>query len=90
MLLQDIISVLNCHLILIFFHLFCRIENEIEDLETEEMNISANEELILKRLKEVERTAEDIIKVLLGLVVFPCLMALKTYCSILGYFFANI
>ncbi|KAB5586819.1 hypothetical protein PHYPO_G00005880 [Pangasianodon hypophthalmus] len=39
-----------------------RIESEIEDLETEEMNISANEELILKRLKEVERTAEDIIK----------------------------
>ncbi|TSK34843.1 Palmdelphin [Bagarius yarrelli] len=39
-----------------------RIEHEIEDLETEEMNISANEELILKRLKEVERTAEDIIK----------------------------
>ncbi|KAK3550630.1 hypothetical protein QTP70_001818 [Hemibagrus guttatus] len=39
-----------------------RMEHEIEDLETEEMNISANEGLILKRLKEVERTTEDIIK----------------------------
>ncbi|XP_047667367.1 palmdelphin isoform X5 [Tachysurus fulvidraco] len=39
-----------------------RIELEIEDLETVEMSISAKEELILKRLKEVERTAEDIIK----------------------------
>ncbi|KAF7656181.1 hypothetical protein LDENG_00045350 [Lucifuga dentata] len=39
-----------------------RIEKEIEALETEELNISANEEIILKRLKEVERTAEDIIK----------------------------
>lgn len=32
-------------------------------METEELNISANEEVVLKRLKEVERTAEDIIKV---------------------------
>ncbi|XP_036935321.1 uncharacterized protein palmdb isoform X3 [Acanthopagrus latus] len=39
-----------------------RIEKEIEALETEELNISANEEVVLKRLKEVERTAEDIIK----------------------------
>ncbi|XP_041670138.1 palmdelphin isoform X3 [Cheilinus undulatus] len=39
-----------------------RIEKEIEALETEELNISANEEVILKRLKEVERTTEDIIK----------------------------
>lgn len=69
-----------------FFHLFCRIESEIEDLEKEEMNISANEELVLKRLKEVERTAEDIIKVLLGLVIYLCLKALKTSCSTLGYF----
>ncbi|KAI5613411.1 palmdelphin isoform X3, partial [Silurus asotus] len=38
------------------------IESEIEYLETEELNISAKEGLILKRLKEVERTAEDIIK----------------------------
>lgn len=40
-----------------------RIEKEIEALETQELNISANEEVVLKRLKEVERTAEDIIKV---------------------------
>lgn len=40
-----------------------RIEKEIEALETQELNISANEEIVLKRLKEVERTAEDIIKV---------------------------
>ncbi|KAM9839421.1 palmdelphin [Aulostomus maculatus] len=39
-----------------------RIEKEIEALEAQELNISANEEVILKRLKEVERTAEDIIK----------------------------
>uniref|UniRef100_A0A3Q2YN35 Uncharacterized protein n=1 Tax=Hippocampus comes TaxID=109280 RepID=A0A3Q2YN35_HIPCM len=38
-------------------------EKEIEALETEELHISANEEVVLKRLKEVERTAEDIIKV---------------------------
>ncbi|KAM4534333.1 palmdelphin isoform 3-T3 [Odontesthes bonariensis] len=39
-----------------------RIEKEIESLEEQELNISANEEAVLKRLKEVERTAEDIIK----------------------------
>ncbi|XP_067434105.1 palmdelphin-like isoform X1 [Thunnus thynnus] len=39
-----------------------RIEKEIEDLEAQELNISANEEVVLKRLKEVEKTAEDIIK----------------------------
>ncbi|XP_061122229.1 palmdelphin isoform X2 [Syngnathus typhle] len=39
-----------------------KIEKEIEALETEELNISANEEFVLKRLKEVERTPEDIIK----------------------------
>ncbi len=41
----------------------CRIEKEIEALENEELNISANEEVVLKRLKEVEKTAADIIKV---------------------------
>nr|XP_054607347.1 protein P200 isoform X1 [Nothobranchius furzeri]XP_054607348.1 protein P200 isoform X1 [Nothobranchius furzeri]XP_054607349.1 protein P200 isoform X1 [Nothobranchius furzeri] len=39
-----------------------RIEKEIKDLETQELNISANEEVVLRRLKEVERTPEDIIK----------------------------
>ncbi|KAK2859298.1 hypothetical protein Q5P01_003918 [Channa striata] len=39
-----------------------RIEKEVEALEAQELSISANEEVILKRLKEVERTAEDIIK----------------------------
>nr|XP_020494216.1 cardiomyopathy-associated protein 5-like isoform X1 [Labrus bergylta] len=39
-----------------------RIEKELEALETQELNISANEEVVLKRLKEVERTTEDIIK----------------------------
>ncbi|KAG9351100.1 hypothetical protein JZ751_024990 [Albula glossodonta] len=39
-----------------------RMEKEIEALEMQETTISANEQLILKRLKEVERTAEDIIK----------------------------
>ncbi|XP_076844504.1 palmdelphin isoform X4 [Brachyhypopomus gauderio] len=45
-----------------------RIESEIGDLETKETNISVNEELILKRLKEVEKTAEDIIKEVNGKV----------------------
>uniref|UniRef100_A0A4W6EB39 Palmdelphin n=1 Tax=Lates calcarifer TaxID=8187 RepID=A0A4W6EB39_LATCA len=40
-----------------------RIEKEIMALEAQELDISANEEVVLKRLKEVERTAEDIIKV---------------------------
>lgn len=39
-----------------------RMEKEMEELEAEELNISANEEAILRRLKEVERTTEDIIK----------------------------
>ncbi|XP_030626011.1 palmdelphin isoform X1 [Chanos chanos] len=39
-----------------------RIEREIKALETQEMEISSNEVLILKRLKEVEKTPEDIIK----------------------------
>lgn len=46
-----------------FISRVCRIEKEIEALETQELNISANEEAVLKRLKEVERTPEDIIKV---------------------------
>ncbi|KAK7881853.1 hypothetical protein WMY93_030262 [Mugilogobius chulae] len=39
-----------------------RMEKEIEELEAQELELSANEENILKRLKEVERTTEDIIK----------------------------
>uniref|UniRef100_A0A8C2ESV4 Palmdelphin n=1 Tax=Cyprinus carpio TaxID=7962 RepID=A0A8C2ESV4_CYPCA len=39
-----------------------RIEKEIEALEREEMNISTNEGLILKRLKAIEKSPEDIIK----------------------------
>uniref|UniRef100_A0A667X268 Palmdelphin n=1 Tax=Myripristis murdjan TaxID=586833 RepID=A0A667X268_9TELE len=51
-------------------HSFNRIEKEIEALETQELNISANEEVILKRLKEVEKTAEDIIKVDTNLITY--------------------
>ncbi|NXU55932.1 PALMD protein, partial [Turnix velox] len=40
-----------------------RLEKEIETLEREEMEVSAKEEAILKKLKSVEKTAEDIIKV---------------------------
>uniref|UniRef100_A0A667X5X7 Palmdelphin n=1 Tax=Myripristis murdjan TaxID=586833 RepID=A0A667X5X7_9TELE len=57
-----------------------RIEKEIEALETQELNISANEEVILKRLKEVEKTAEDIIKVDMNLIT--CLPSSK--CSLLS------
>ncbi|KAI4885780.1 hypothetical protein NFI96_019470 [Prochilodus magdalenae] len=39
-----------------------RIEKEIEALEREELNISTNEGLILKRLKAIEKSTEDIIK----------------------------
>ncbi|XP_038601897.1 palmdelphin [Tachyglossus aculeatus] len=39
-----------------------RLEKEIEELEKEEVQISANEEAILKKLRSVERTAEDIIR----------------------------
>uniref|UniRef100_A0A3B3IMJ5 Uncharacterized protein n=1 Tax=Oryzias latipes TaxID=8090 RepID=A0A3B3IMJ5_ORYLA len=39
-----------------------RIEKEVEALEMQELSISANEEVVLKRLKEVERTAEEIIR----------------------------
>lgn len=44
---------------------FCRIEKEIEALEREELNISTNEGLILNRLKAIEKSTEDIIKVFL-------------------------
>ncbi|KAL4635096.1 palmdelphin isoform X1 [Arapaima gigas] len=39
-----------------------RMEKEIEALESQEVTISTNEALILKRLKEIEKTTEDIIK----------------------------
>ncbi|KAJ0022696.1 hypothetical protein NQD34_014830, partial [Periophthalmus magnuspinnatus] len=40
-----------------------KMEKEMEELEEQELDLSAKEENILKRLKEVERTTEDIIKV---------------------------
>ncbi|XP_033842145.1 palmdelphin isoform X2 [Periophthalmus magnuspinnatus] len=39
-----------------------KMEKEMEELEEQELDLSAKEENILKRLKEVERTTEDIIK----------------------------
>lgn len=39
-----------------------RLEKEIQDLEKAELQISTNEEAILKKLKSVERTTEDIIR----------------------------
>lgn len=42
-----------------------RIKQEIAVLETQELELSAKEEILLKQLKEVEKTPEDIIKVLL-------------------------
>lgn len=41
----------------------CRLEKEIEALEKEEIKVSAKEEAILMKLKSVEKTTEDIIKV---------------------------
>ncbi|KAM4722657.1 palmdelphin [Rhinophrynus dorsalis] len=48
-------------------HLECvisRLEKEIDDLEKEELQLSAKEVRVLQRLKSVERTTEDIIKAL--------------------------
>ncbi|KAM5294867.1 palmdelphin [Glossophaga mutica] len=39
-----------------------RLEREIQDLEKAELQISTNEEAILKKLKSIERTTEDIIR----------------------------
>ncbi|XP_039725487.1 palmdelphin isoform X1 [Pteropus medius] len=39
-----------------------RLEKEIQDLEKAELKISTNEEAILKKLKSIERTTEDIIR----------------------------
>uniref|UniRef100_A0A8C1HIK3 Palmdelphin n=1 Tax=Cyprinus carpio carpio TaxID=630221 RepID=A0A8C1HIK3_CYPCA len=39
-----------------------RIQQEIAVLETQELELSAKEEILLKQLKEVEKTPEDIIK----------------------------
>ncbi|KAF0872914.1 PALMD protein, partial [Crocuta crocuta] len=39
-----------------------RLEKEIQDLEKAELQISINEEAILKKLKSIERTTEDIIR----------------------------
>lgn len=48
----------------------CRIEKDIEALEREELNISTSEGLILSRLKAIEKSTEDIIKVILMQIVF--------------------
>ncbi|XP_004635740.2 palmdelphin [Octodon degus] len=39
-----------------------RLEKEIQDLEKAELQISSNEEAILKKLKSIEKTTEDIIR----------------------------
>ncbi|XP_076976268.1 palmdelphin isoform X2 [Tamandua tetradactyla] len=39
-----------------------RLEKEVQDLEKAELQISTNEEAILKKLKLIERTTEDIIR----------------------------
>ncbi|KAK1786317.1 hypothetical protein P4O66_018019, partial [Electrophorus voltai] len=46
------------------------IEKEIEALEQEELNISTNEGLILKRLKSIEKSTEEIIKKIQNYVSF--------------------
>lgn len=55
----------------------CRIEKEIETLEREELNISTNEGLILNRLKAIETSPEDIIKVKNCLQTVPSYIFLK-------------
>lgn len=46
-----------------------RLDQEIDNLETQETQLSAKEVQVLQRLKSVERTTEDIIKVCKGLPV---------------------
>lgn len=50
------------HQIQVLEQSICRLEKEIQDLEKAELKISTNEEAILKKLKSVERTTEDIIR----------------------------
>lgn len=42
----------------------CRLESEISALESEESQISAKEQVLRERLKETERSIEDLQKVL--------------------------
>ncbi|XP_069334371.1 palmdelphin [Eulemur rufifrons] len=50
------------HQIQILEQSILRLEKEIQDLEKAELRISTNEEAILKKLKSIERTTEDIIR----------------------------
>lgn len=43
--------------------MFSRLEQEIEKLENEESQISAKERIILEKLKETEKSFEDLQKV---------------------------
>lgn len=43
--------------------MFCRLESEIGALEQEESQISAKEQVLRERLKETERSIEDLQKV---------------------------
>lgn len=45
------------------FDIFSRLEQEIGKLESEESQISAKEKIILEKLKETERSFEDLQKV---------------------------
>lgn len=47
----------------IVFNIFSRLEQEIGNLESEESQISAKERIILEKLKETEKTFEDLQKV---------------------------
>lgn len=43
--------------------MFCRLESEIGALEQEESQISAKEQVLRERLKETERSIQDLQKV---------------------------
>lgn len=45
------------------FFSVCRLESEISALESEESQISAKEQVLRERLKETERSIEDLQKV---------------------------
>lgn len=70
---NGIITVLKeyfCVTLLEYFYLVyscallsCRMEKEVESLEREELNISRKEEIVLQRLKAVEKSNQEIIQV---------------------------
>lgn len=58
----------NCHVLFLCvcacLYVFHRLEQEIQKLESEESQISAKEQIILEKLKETEKSLDNLQKVL--------------------------